>query len=433
MAAELLALRALLLPALPITDPTESRYAMIAVRMHDSGDWVTPRVTVRGEVVPYMGKPPLHFWITTICMDLFGPSASTARLPSLISGSIAALAVFRFAGPLAALILISSGLFWLCLGASIVDMTLAACVTVAMTSFAGFTRDGNRGSGILFFAALGLGFLTKGPIAVALVALPLLLWAGFTGRWRDLIRLPWSAGIILVPLIVVPWFLLAERANPGLIRYFILNENLGRFFLKDYGDLYGAGHRQPFGAIWPVLLIGFLPWCIPLLMRLRLQNLRTDPWLLFAVLWGITPALIFTIARQWLPAYVLPGFPGLAAATAMLIVGEYPGRPGWKVLPAVIPVASICALPILYIYLWDEVEKFSAARALSRIHATEVVFVPFAPDSARFLVRTGRPEMRVREGVTDFYEVWKLPPHPGTTFLMRLNSPRGPWGQLRSG
>lgn len=397
--AVLLAVRAALLPALPITDPTESRYAMIAVRMLDSGDWVTPKVTVRGSVVPYMGKPPLHFWLTTICMDLFGPSAVTARLPSLIAGSVAACAVYRMAGPLAALIILSSGLFWLCLGASIVDMTLAACVTVAMTSFAGFTRDGNRGSGILFFAALGLGFLTKGPIAVALVVLPLMLWAGLTSRWRDLVRLPWRQGIVLVPLLIVPWFLLAERNNPGLIKYFIFNENLGRFFLKDYGDLYGAGHRQPFGAIWPVLLIGFLPWSVPLLTRLRFKALRADPWLLYAVLWGIAPALIFTVARQWLPAYILPGLPGLAIATGMLVDNQDRRVRRWLAIAALIPVLTVLGLPFLR-HL-PAVEAASSITALRSHSGEEVAFFPFAPDSAWFHVRTERPTLRIHPGVLD--------------------------------
>lgn len=393
----LLAVRALLLPAFPITDPTESRYAMIAVRMLDSGDWVIPRVTVRGEVVPYMGKPPLHFWITTVCMDLFGPSATTARLPSLLAGGLAAFAVFRFADPLAALILVSSGLFWICLGASIVDMTLAACVTIAMTSFAGFTRDGQRGSGLLFFAALGLGFLTKGPVALALVALPLLLWAGLTGRWRDLLRLPWVQGVVLVSLMIVPWFILAERANPGLIKYFLLNENLGRFFLREYGDLYGAGHRQPFGAIWPVLVVGFLPWSVPLLLRLRPKALRADPWLLFAVLWGISPALIFTIARQWLPAYVLPGLPGLAAATGMLVgsVDRAPRR--WLIAASVLPLLTLIALP--FIRHLPAVEASSSYSALRNHSGDEVAFIPFAPDSARFYVRTECPTLRIRSAV----------------------------------
>ncbi len=372
---------------------------MIAVRMLDSGDWVTPRVTVRGSVVPYMGKPPLHFWFTTVCMDLFGPSATSARLPSLIAGALTAWATYRFAGPLAALILVSSGLFWVCLGASIVDMTLAACVTLACVAFVAHARDGSRRAGLVFFAALALGFLVKGPIGPALVVVPVMLWAAMTRRWADVLRLPWRTGIVLVPLIVLPWFILAERANPGLIRYFVLNENLGRFFLKNYGDLYGAGHRQPFGAIWPVLIIGFLPWCVPLLFRLRRKALRADPWLLFAVLWGITPAVIFTLARQWLPAYVLPGLPGLAAATALMIGRDERHPRRWALVGCALPVLTLVALPFLR-HL-PAVEAASSIHALRHHSGDDVSFFPFAPDSAHWYVRTECPTLRIRPGVLD--------------------------------
>ncbi len=50
----------------------------------------------------------------------------------------------------------------------------------------------------------------------------------------------------------------------------------------------------------------------------RREGLR-DAWLLFALIWGLTPALFFTFCRQILVTYVLPGFPGLALAAAVLV------------------------------------------------------------------------------------------------------------------
>jgi len=65
---------------------------------------------------------------------------------------------------------------------------------------------------------------------------------------------------------------------------------------------------------------------VPLLARLwtlgragRLwSTIRGDDRLLYALCWGVAPALLFTVARQWLPAYLLPGLPGLALATVRL-------------------------------------------------------------------------------------------------------------------
>lgn len=53
-----------------------------------------------------------------------------------------------------------------------------------------------------------------------------------------------------------------------------------------------------------------------LLLRKFGQN---DPWLAYALIWGLVPPLFFTLARQVLWTYVLPGLPGMAIATAVAL------------------------------------------------------------------------------------------------------------------
>src|SRR5262245_8863343 len=67
--------RLLTLGIAPLYDPTEGRYATIAKHMLVSGDWVTPRLDY---VTPFWGKPPLHFWMTAVCLKLFGMNAFAA-------------------------------------------------------------------------------------------------------------------------------------------------------------------------------------------------------------------------------------------------------------------------------------------------------------------------------------------------------------------
>ena len=50
------ALRMLTLGAYPLMDTTESRYAEIARKMLETGDWLTPQFDYG---VPFWGKPPL--------------------------------------------------------------------------------------------------------------------------------------------------------------------------------------------------------------------------------------------------------------------------------------------------------------------------------------------------------------------------------------
>ena len=59
--ALLLIAHGIALSFLPLEDPTEGRYAVIAKEMVNSGDWVTPTLWMDGRRVPFLGKPPLYF------------------------------------------------------------------------------------------------------------------------------------------------------------------------------------------------------------------------------------------------------------------------------------------------------------------------------------------------------------------------------------
>ena len=74
-------LRLLTLGLYPVSDTTESRYAEIARKMVELGDWVTPWYDYG---VPFWGKPPLSTWLTAGSMQLFGVSEWAARLPHFL-------------------------------------------------------------------------------------------------------------------------------------------------------------------------------------------------------------------------------------------------------------------------------------------------------------------------------------------------------------
>ncbi len=336
------AFRLMTLGTFALTDNTEARYAEIGWQMCRSGDWVTPRLYLSGELVPFWAKPPLFFWTTALSFGAFGPSEWAARLPNFLFAALMVAGTFAFGralwgkrvGALAALILASSGLFFVLAGSCVLDMALSASVSAALMSFALFAKASTTGErsrkwwGLAFFLSLGFGCLAKGPVAVVLVGLSLGAWIAATKNWRLLRSLPWLSGTVLAGTVAIPWYVLAQRATPGFLEYFIVNEHILRYIRSDYGDLYGNGRTQIYGASWVMLAITFLPWT-PLLVRCGIDGWRRrhesdrparDNWLIFALCWGLTPAVFFTLARQILVTYMLPGFPGLALATAVLLV-----------------------------------------------------------------------------------------------------------------
>ena len=337
----IVAIRGMTLDVVDLIDPTESRYALVSQEMFFSGDWVTPKLPENsGDMAPYLGKPPLHFWLTAITYKIFGMDEWATRLVSffgfILVMAAASLFAYRFFGArcsaLAALITGSSGLLFFLGGASVGDVTLAAAISSAMLAFAfrceATTVRRARLWQVAFHVALALGMLTKGPVALALPATALLCWAGLNRkRWHKLLRICFSPiGIFAFLAVCAPWFIIAQQHNPDFLSYFFLSENFGRYLQADYGDRYGTGHRYPIGSAWWMLALGFAPWTFlfPLLLRKDVRSaslpLIKDSWTAYAISWGLSPAIFFTLVKQMHSAYVIPGTAGLAVATALLIM-----------------------------------------------------------------------------------------------------------------
>ena len=329
------AMRLIALGALPILDPSEGRYVAIAATMEQSGDWVTPRFP---DGTPYWGKPPLYFWLTAAALRVGGHREAAARLPAALGEGLLLLATWLVArrlygaatGLLAALVLASSALVLGAAGVALLDVTLAACVawTCVGFLFAVDERDPARSRfwGLVFFAGLGLGMLSKGPVALVVCALAIGLWSLFCGSLGWVRRLPLATGAALALVLVAPWYVEAERRTPGFLEYFFLQENLLRYVTRDYGDLYGNAHVRPFGTVWTYLLGGFLPWSplgLALLWAQRPWRFRSWPRLgsceRFLIAWAIAAPLFFSFGRSVLWGYVLPSLPPLAVLFARLL------------------------------------------------------------------------------------------------------------------
>lgn len=327
--------RGLSLEKTDLIDPTEARYATVAQEMVESNDWITPKLPSPEGAIPYLGKPPLHFWMTALSYKLFNFEEWSARLPSFLAALISLLAVMYFAhgnfgsrvGLLSGLVLFSSVLFFFIAGASVTDMTLTAGITASIVFLFELTTSQRIQFWKIAFGALfaGLAFLCKGPVALALIACPFALWSVVYGEYRWLKSVPWLSLFIIFALVVAPWFVLSEIQNPGFIKYFIWNENIARYLFRDYGDRYGTGHVYTYGTSWIMLAISFVPWSLFLIWGLYRTGpkkswkwIKADRTRFFVFAWGISAALFFTFVRQLHAMYILPALPGLAIFTALV-------------------------------------------------------------------------------------------------------------------
>ena len=347
MLLALVVLRVLTMPLWPLVDPTEARYAELGRQMAITGDWVTPRVWVSGYLIPFLGKPPLYFWTEALSIKFLGANEFAARLPSLLAAAVAVaatgLVLARFYGRavagLAMMVLASCGMFFVLAGTVGVDMVLTAMVALAQVAYFAWLREEKpwprRGWSLLVFLALGLGFLTKGPVAVITFGMPVFLWHCLFGEWKRLVHHAWITGLLLALAIVVPWFWEAQKLNPDFIRHFFVEENFRRFTTHDYYDPYGSGHVVPHGGAILFMLVAALPWSVLAFWLLKgngqkatreANRLWSDRWQAFFFLGFAVNVLFWCAGRQFLITYMLPLLPVFAIWFALRWQERMPGR-----------------------------------------------------------------------------------------------------------
>jgi 4-amino-4-deoxy-L-arabinose transferase-like glycosyltransferase len=307
--------RLLLTVTIPLLDKTESRYAEIARIMQETNQWVVLQIDYG---IPFWAKPPLSTWLSAASYFVFGVNEFAARFPSfflsilllIIAGKMAKKSGVSFYLP--GFILLTMPEFLIHTGVVSTDTALEFCVAIMMISFWKTMKSNHKTYwNYLFFVALGLGLLTKGPIIMVLTFPPLFLWCCLDAqRFRQLFsKFSIIGGIIITAIIGIPWYYFAEQQSPGFLDYFIVGEHYKRFVEGRWaGDLYGSGHSQPKGMIWVFLFIFGLPWVQVVFYKFwkTIKKILKNDWVSFLVLWLFWTPLFFTLSNNILHTYTLP-------------------------------------------------------------------------------------------------------------------------------
>lgn len=316
---------------LPLTDGDAALYANIARNVLESGDWVTLRY--RGDWI--VDKPPLTIWLLTISIAAFGTSEWALRawhLAMALGTVLATYALARLALPtgkaaLAALVLLTSSLFFYQSLVPQQDVPLTLFVTLAIYWHLRWERDGRPWYAIASWISVALAILARGLIGLVL---PLLV----VGAHLLVDRPPLprraiavtAAGIAGFLLIASPWFVAgALRQGRAFIDTFFLGGSLGvgRYFHA----LLDTPIPQWIGVFAYVLFLplGLLPWAGWLWPALKegWSRRRGGPSALWVcTLWVV--AVVVFLSLSWgdkVIRYLLPVFPPLAMLIAH-VIGE---------------------------------------------------------------------------------------------------------------
>lgn len=357
---------ALFIPGLASLQPMdrdEPRFAQASKQMLESKDFID----IRFQDEARHKKPVGIYWLQAASVALGETVGVTDartqiwlyRLPSLL-GAILSLFATYWAG-LAFLSRRSAFLAAVLFGATLLigvearlaktDALLCAVSVAALGALAHALVASIRETllsqkiVLLFWIAMALGLLIKGPITLAIVFCASL--AGFWGRgnWNWIKPLFPLWGPLLLLLIVLPWFVA------------IMLKSGGDFFAASVGqDMLGkvAGAQERHGGPPGTYLLAFFATAWPLapLFCLALPfiwNGWRETTLLFLLGWIVPFWIILELVPTKLPHYVLPLYPAMAIAAVMaaergLISLDGFGRRLAQVWIVLLPLVALLAL-----------------------------------------------------------------------------------------
>lgn len=350
------------------------RYVLSGREMVDSGDWVVPYLSY----VPYLEKPILVYWFSAASQLLFGSSGFAIHLTSGIAALISVVCTYALGrklrspdfGLAAAAMLLVSGLFLAMSTVLTTDPLFACWLALAWLAYWLHDRGPGRGWIWLFWCALGLGWLTKGPLALVLVGVSLtgyfLLLGGLRALWREGRKLRPVAGLGVIALINVPWHWLVWQRDPRYLEMFYLRVNLRGLY---DGSI---NHAGPFWAYEPMIAVALLPWTLVGLAALgvglwrplacaareRLAALRAraaagrtpsafdgdlERGRLYLACVFLFPLLFLSASASKLFTYLLPLLPAMILIVADVIAARAANPPAW-LRRAVVAQAALLVL-----------------------------------------------------------------------------------------
>jgi 4-amino-4-deoxy-L-arabinose transferase-like glycosyltransferase len=383
-------------------DPDEGRYAEIAREMLETGDFITPHLNY----VKYLEKPPLFYWLTAGSMALFGQNEGAARFVPEMSGFLTLLIVIFMGramfgartGLAAGWIYITSIEPFIMSQFTVIDMLFSMLLTASWSAlwfaYNAPSIPRKRGWITLAWVCLGLATMAKGPVAIFLTGLIILLFEASVRDREILHTIFWWPGPLLFGIIVIPWHVAVGYLNPEFWHFYIVVQHFDRAM--------GNEHVRPFWFFLATLPFGILFWSaflfpaifdavksgvLFLKSGLKPSSDTTDKKHLsfyspalqesfsvfFLGIWIFAVVGLFSLSKCKLIPYVLPAYPAIALLTAWhLNRALYRRSTFWCLIITIIFLAGIF-LAIPYAARHQDTIPYNEISGLA--HFTQVITV----------------------------------------------------------
>ena len=309
-------------------EPHEGHFAMVGQEMLWRNDWITPHLNGS----PYLNKPPLLYWLIATAINIFGSTEFAARLPISLAGWWGIAIAWKWARELWGIgcsritaLMLSVTLGWFIFTHQILIDVLLGTLLLSSSYFLwkSLYQPRSTFNWLGAYVSIALCVLTKGLIGGIFPIISCCALIVVRQDWKIIQRIKLYRGILLVLAIVLPWFIAIERANPGFLHYFIVNEHLDRLLDRRFPPDYevskiGAVGYLAMTACWCFPWILFLPsvaqfawkeWRRGFLDNASVLDRKNSDGIFLLGVGAILPVVLFLPLSSRLIYYSIPTIP----------------------------------------------------------------------------------------------------------------------------
>lgn len=299
----------------PLFDWDEINFAESAREMLVTGNYHEVQINYQ----PFYEKPPLFFWMQAFSMYLFGVGEWAARLPNVIAGYLSLLGLFYLGkwmrdqtmGYLLVLLAAATWLPAMYFRTGIIDPWFNLFILAGIALYPVYLFQGKSiYPAWLSGLCIGLAVLTKGPVAILMYGITLVVFMLSSNSGFAVKFLMHSAIACCIPLTI--WFGgITWLKGPAFIEYFIQYQI--ELFTQPV-----AGHKQPWFYHFVVVFLGCFPvsllWFrsmryVPVFYKTKaiLNVMRILFWSVLIIFSISETKIVHYSALAWIPGVIIAG------------------------------------------------------------------------------------------------------------------------------
>ncbi|WP_151977395.1 ArnT family glycosyltransferase [Acinetobacter soli] len=298
--------------------PDEGRYADISRHMFESGDWLVPRL----DSLPFIHKPPMLHWLSSIAMHIFGVHVWVVRLVPVLAASLLLIGTYLFVrkylsqkiAELSILMMATNLLFF---GSSQYvnhDLLLATGITLSVFCLVDFSLCNRKAMLFLGYFFAASAFLTKGLIGILIPGMILLPWLLYTRQYKRIPAFFNPFALLFLAALTLPWLYQMQQIYPDFLHYFFIDQQFNRFHSNQFNN------KQSWFFYLVILLVSLLPWLLTLRwtgLRTMLHQQRLNLIGQLLIWWLVSVVIFFSIPPSKLAGYILPALTPLIILCAV--------------------------------------------------------------------------------------------------------------------